>query len=373
MRRYDVYKLKRNDNLGDPVFWNTRFEDIDLRLAASEDAAAELQKTADSIAALALSRLNETFMPLILEAQSRLNSLGVSFSSEATNSLTVGSGTKLFILTEETAANYVYTEYITARSAISPSNTMTGAVTSFDRVTRHLTVEVDRVTGSGTFADWLIRVGYPPGSTHETDLANPHQTTAAQVGAYTIAAANAAISAAIVSAISALSLQSASQHPASDFAASGHSHALSDLSGTLGAITYLNMAASALADVAAFRAGTAGRLLPADVVFAAAAYIPLTDAATIALDLSSGFNFSVTIGASRILGFPTNGKVGQSGYIDITNTGNYALTFASGYTFDLGITPTIDQTNGRVSTLFYHYRSATECRIGTAFKGVRGA
>ncbi len=72
------------------------------------------------------------------------------------------------------------------------------------------------------------------------------------------------------------------------------------------------------ATAAQFRSNTADKILSTDQVWSAAAVVALTDAATIAVDMSSGLNFSVALGGNRTLGNPSNAKVGQSGVIVVT-------------------------------------------------------
>lgn len=54
------------------------------------------------------------------------------------------------------------------------------------------------------------------------------------------------------------------------------------------------------------------------------AYVTLTDAATIATDLSLGNQFQVTLGGNRTLGAPTNVVAGQSGVIRVVQDGSGA-------------------------------------------------
>src|SRR5262249_36386606 len=110
----------------------------------------------------------------------------------------------------------------------------------------------------------------------------------------------------------------------------------------LAALAYLNVVTWAQIDAtlrgaaADYRSGADQKFMTPKSVFDAQAYVPLPDAATIAIDLNTGINFSVTIAANRTLGFPTNPKVGQGGYIDVTQPGGGTMTldYASGYTFD---------------------------------------
>lgn len=94
--------------------------------------------------------------------------------------------------------------------------------------------------------------------------------------------------------------------------------------------------------------------------------VGLTDAATIAVDLSLGNNFSVTLGGSRTLGDPTNVTAGQSGVIVVTQDGTGGHTLAYGgtkYKFVGGTTPVVTDTAGAVSVLAYYCESTTRITV----------
>lgn len=95
--------------------------------------------------------------------------------------------------------------------------------------------------------------------------------------------------------------------------------------------------------------------LATDRVWAAAGLVPLTDAATIAVDMSTFINASVTLGGNRILGTPVNSKIGQAGVIQITqdSTGSRTLTYGAGWKFAGGTIPLLTTTAGAVDLLFY--------------------
>lgn len=59
--------------------------------------------------------------------------------------------------------------------------------------------------------------------------------------------------------------------------------------------------------------------------------VALTDASTIAVNMSNGINFSVTITANRTLGNPTNPKNGQQGVITVSRAGTQTLSFAGNW------------------------------------------
>jgi hypothetical protein len=87
----------------------------------------------------------------------------------------------------------------------------------------------------------------------------------------------------------------------------------------------------------------------------------LTDAATIAVDMGTANNFSVTLGGNRTLGNPTNLLPGQSGIIYITQdgTGSRTLAYSSFWDFSNGTAPTLTTTAGAVDALIYSVRTST--------------
>jgi hypothetical protein len=93
--------------------------------------------------------------------------------------------------------------------------------------------------------------------------------------------------------------------------------------------------------------------------------VSLTDAATIAVDLSLGNNFSVTLGGNRTLGAPTNTTAGQSGVIVVTQdgTGSRTLAYNSVYKFAGGTAPTLTTTASAVDVLAYYVESATRITV----------
>jgi hypothetical protein len=91
------------------------------------------------------------------------------------------------------------------------------------------------------------------------------------------------------------------------------------------------------------------------------AVVALTDAATIAVDLALGNNYSVTLAGNRTLGAPTNMVAGQSGIIVITQdaTGSRTLAYNTTWKFAGGTVPTLTTTAAAVDVLAYYVESAT--------------
>lgn len=92
----------------------------------------------------------------------------------------------------------------------------------------------------------------------------------------------------------------------------------------------------------------------------AAAEQTLTDDTTIAVDMTAGINFTVTLGGNRTLGNPTVGDQ-QSGYIRIVQdgTGSRTLAYGSNWEFAGGTAPTLSTGAADEDVLFYQVISST--------------
>jgi Holliday junction resolvasome RuvABC DNA-binding subunit len=82
--------------------------------------------------------------------------------------------------------------------------------------------------------------------------------------------------------------------------------------------------------------------------------IPLTDAATIAIDAALGNNFSVTVAGNRTIGTPTNPVNGQKLTLRITQdaTGNRLTTFNSSWNFGIDFTNLSYSTSANITDYF---------------------
>ncbi len=124
----------------------------------------------------------------------------------------------------------------------------------------------------------------------------------------------------------------------------------------------MSQIAVALTTAAEFQANTAARILMVDKAWSAATTVGLTDAATIAVDMSTGINFTVTLAGNRTLGQPTNTKVGQAGFIKITQdgTGSRTLAYHADWKFAGGTDPTLTTTASAVDVLFYQVTGSNQ-------------
>ncbi len=91
----------------------------------------------------------------------------------------------------------------------------------------------------------------------------------------------------------------------------------------------------------------------------------LTDAASIAVDLSLSNNFTVTLAGNRTLANPTNAVAGQSGLITVVQdaTGSRTLAYGANYEFPGGVAPTLTTAANATDTLSYYVKSPTEILV----------
>lgn len=111
-------------------------------------------------------------------------------------------------------------------------------------------------------------------------------------------------------------------------------------------------------------------LLTATQTFTAAqrgAVGALTSGATVAVNLATSNNFSLTLTTNATLDAPTNVVAGQSGAIVITQDGSGSRTLAYNtvYKFPGGTVPTLSTAGGSVDVLAYYVESPTRitCRL----------
>lgn len=138
--------------------------------------------------------------------------------------------------------------------------------------------------------------------------------------------------------------------------------AQSDVSGLVAALALKTVEATA----AEYLANTSGaKALTPAVVWAATPYTALTDAATVTVDMSLGFNFSVSIGGNRTLGNPSNPKVGQSGCFKVTASGA-TRTIDIGTNYKATLTFPISIASGQICYIFYFVDTSSRIIVTAA-------
>lgn len=100
-------------------------------------------------------------------------------------------------------------------------------------------------------------------------------------------------------------------------------------------------------------------------------FFTLTDAATVAVDLSKFINAKVTLGGNRALGAPTNCVEGQSGVIQVIQdgTGSRTMTFDAAWDFGVAGDPTLSTTAATVDLIAYCVIDAATPVVRCSFIG----
>jgi hypothetical protein len=203
LRFESQYKTKRLDNLGDPEWHNRRWQDIDRRMHARELDATKIDDAVDDLEAAALARLNDELTPIIAQAITRLRNFGLLFSTASHTERTIQIGTIQFVIDEAMRESFVATGFLIIRPTADLTKGMSVRTLSYVPSTGVLTVDSYSTLGAGTFSEWSIGVTGDPDLSHATRTDNPHQTTAEQVGAYTVEETDGAIDAAIAAEVAA--------------------------------------------------------------------------------------------------------------------------------------------------------------------------
>lgn len=82
--RFDsYYRVNVNDDLGSPVYWNQRFQDIDVRVNALESSSLVLQiaGAVDQVTQAGIARINDTITPVINTATANVTALQTSVTA----------------------------------------------------------------------------------------------------------------------------------------------------------------------------------------------------------------------------------------------------------------------------------------------------
>lgn len=112
------------------------------------------------------------------------------------------------------------------------------------------------------------------------------------------------------------------------------------------------------ANTSQYRSAAADLVIAPDVAWNSANFVALSDGANVAVDFSTGFNFTLSLGGNRNLDNPTNTKPGQCGVIVITHS-NRSLSFSSNWKFPGGEAPDLSSGTGVIDILNYFVVNST--------------
>lgn len=104
-----------------------------------------------------LSRLNEAIQPVYV-ALTEIANMGVIFSASATGAVEFGMGNKSFVVGESDRERFAPAAYLAAASSDNPSLMMVGRLSSYNRDTGVLVLNIEEVgtESAGTFTSWRI-------------------------------------------------------------------------------------------------------------------------------------------------------------------------------------------------------------------------
>ena len=95
--------------------------------------------------------------------------------------------------------------------------------------------------------------------------------------------------------------------------------------------------------------------------------VSLSAATSVALDLSSGNDFGITLGDATTLLNPTNAKIGQTGTIAVKQdgTGSRTLSYGDAYNFASGTAPTLSTDAAATDILIYKVREVSSVDVAS--------
>ena len=95
--------------------------------------------------------------------------------------------------------------------------------------------------------------------------------------------------------------------------------------------------------------------------------VSLSAATSVALDLSSGNDFGITLGNATTLVNPTNAKIGQTGTIAVKQdgTGTRTLSYGDAYNFASGTAPTLSTAAAATDILIYKVREVSSVDVAS--------
>ena len=137
---------------------NTLATDVNLKQtqAAASAVAADLSADAAAVsetnAAASAVAADLSADAAAVSATSAINAPGTTATS--TTSLTIGTGSKTFTI--QTGKAYSVGQTVVIANTVTPTNQMTGVITDHNSGTGSITVDVQAISGAGTFASWSV-------------------------------------------------------------------------------------------------------------------------------------------------------------------------------------------------------------------------
>lgn len=157
MRRLDQYLIRVGDDLGDPDYWNRRFEDVDLRLHGQEEIEKDWRAAVRELQENGLKRIDEAVSPLIAQLDEDLQ-LGAVFIAESKSAIEVKTGPMTIGISSTNKRRYSPAAYLALVTRDAPYAVMLGRLMSYNRDTGTLAVDIERTFGAGDpiRTNWIV-------------------------------------------------------------------------------------------------------------------------------------------------------------------------------------------------------------------------
>ncbi|UPT95383.1 pyocin knob domain-containing protein [Bradyrhizobium barranii subsp. apii] len=160
-RRFDaIYRVKPKDNLGDPEYWNRRFDDIDRRVSSNEDGLETIGGLTSYIEGLALNRLDLVLAPA-LDKITLVSEQGFLLAHSNSSVTLDVNATQTFAIADAAERElFAPSPYLTITRAANQTDFAFAKLISWNKVSGQLVVQPLQIMGNpGPFTDWVIYVG----------------------------------------------------------------------------------------------------------------------------------------------------------------------------------------------------------------------
>ncbi|WP_316207390.1 tail fiber domain-containing protein [Bradyrhizobium sp. SZCCHNR3118] len=160
-RRFDQnYRVKPRDNLGDPEYWNRRFEDIDRRISSNEDGLDSIGGLTAYVEGLALNRLDLVLAPA-LDKIALVSEQGFLLAHSSSTVKLDTATTQTFGIQDAAERElFAPSPYVTIVREANQTDYAFAKLVSWDRASGQLVLLPMQIFGNpGPFNDWVIYVG----------------------------------------------------------------------------------------------------------------------------------------------------------------------------------------------------------------------
>lgn len=134
---------------------NRRVKIIADAIEALRDFSPSWEAEVEALRSVGLDRINNALLPAYQQIVEIAN-LGALLSTSSTSSVTIGNGTKTFIVPEAKRLNFAPTPYLIAYANGDFDLAMIATVSSYSSATGELVLAVECFRGAGTYSTWNI-------------------------------------------------------------------------------------------------------------------------------------------------------------------------------------------------------------------------